>query len=337
MIQTSHKHYTRRLLSRRAVLKLAAISAFTLGAARHASAQPPFPNRPIRLVAPFSAGGALDLIARLVARCFTTQMGQACVVENMPGAAGVIGSKMVLKAVADGYTLLLGSTTTHGINPVLYRPPPYDAERDFAPISLIATIPHVLIVSPSLPVNNLADFIAYIKSHPGTAFGSAGIGSPHHLAGELLRKTFDADLVHVAYKGSSSALNDLMGGQFAFMSIEYTAAAEAIKAGRVKAIALAADKRLPGVDIPTYAEQGVKGIEITAWYALFAPAHTPQPIVEQLSAEVVKGLQTKEFRDTLSSQGATPVGGTPEQLASFVKSELELWSGLVKSSGATAG
>jgi tripartite-type tricarboxylate transporter receptor subunit TctC len=334
---TSHEHRTPPLVTRRKVLKLAALGALSLGATGQAYAQASFPDRPIRLVAPFAAGGALDLMARLTARCFTTQMGQSCIVENIPGAAGIIGSRMVLKAAPDGYTLLLGSTTTHGINPVLYRPPPYDPMRDFAPVSLIATIPHVLIVSPSLPVNNLADFIAYIKSHPGTAFGSAGVGSPHHLAGELLRKTFDADLVHVAYKGSSSALNDLMGGQFAFMSVEYTAAAEAIKAGKVKAIALASDKRLPGVDIPTYAEQGVKGIDITAWYALFAPAHTPAPIVERLSAEEVKGVQTKEFREALLSQGATPVGSTPEQLASFVKSELELWSGLVKSSGATAG
>jgi tripartite-type tricarboxylate transporter receptor subunit TctC len=308
-----------------------------LSASGPASAQPQgYPDKPIRIVAPFAPGGALDLIARGVSQRLQAQMGQPSFVDNRAGAAGIIGSQYVMNAPADGYTLLLGSTTTHGINPVLYKKPTYDAVKDFEPVSLIATIPHVLIVAPSFPANNLQEFIQYAKAHPGLAFGSAGIGSPHHLAGEMLRTAAGLDLIHVPYKGSGVALADLMGGQLSFMSIEYTAAAEYIKAGKVKAIAVAARSRIPGLDVATYAEQGMPDFVVTAWYAIYAPAKTPTAIVNRLSKEIAAGVAYPEFHDRLVALGAKPVGGTPEQLGTFTKQQLELWGKVIKTSGATA-
>jgi tripartite-type tricarboxylate transporter receptor subunit TctC len=295
-----------------------------------------YPDHPIRLVAPFSPGGALDLIARGVAQSLQTQMGQTVVVDNRPGAAGIIGSQAVMKSPADGYTLLLGSTTTHGINPVLYKTPTYDPLKDFESVSLLATIPHVLIVAPNFPANNLQEFIRYAKAHPGLAFGSAGIGSPHHLAGEMLRTSLGLDLIHVPYKGSAGALTDLIGGQLSFVSVEYTAAAAFIKSGKVKPLAVAAQNRIPGVDVPTYAEQGMPNFVVTAWYAIYAPAKTPDAIVNRLSREIATGLASPELHDRLISLGATPVGSRPEALREFTRQQLELWGKVVKSSGATA-
>jgi tripartite-type tricarboxylate transporter receptor subunit TctC len=307
--------------------------------ATSASAQPAadYPgDKPIKIVAPFVPGGALDFIARGVGTHIGQQMKATVIVENKPGAAGIIGSQSVMRSAPDGLTLLLGSTTTHGINPVLYKTKPYDAQKDFEPVSLIATIPHVLIVNPSLPVKNLQEFIAYAKSHKGMAFGSAGIGSPHHLAGEMLKSRAGLDVIHAPYKGSGAAMTDLMGGQIGFMSIEYTAAATNIKAGKLKALAVASDKRIPGLDVPTYAEQGMPDFEVTAWYALFAPAKTPKDITEKLAKEVNVAVKNPQFRDSLVSLGANPIGSTPAQLGAFVKKDMEQWTKVIKSSGATA-
>lgn len=293
-----------------------------------------YPTHPAKIIAPFAPGGALDMIARGVAQELTAQTGQTYMVDNKAGAAGMIGSAAVARSEPDGYTLLLGSTTTHGINPVLYKAPLY-APKDFAPVSLIATIPHVLIVNPELPVNNLQEFLAYAKSHKGMTFGSAGIGSPHHLAGELLKTSANLDLVHVPYKGSAPALAALMGNQIGFLSVEYTAAAAAIQGGRVKPIALASAERVPGIDVQTYKEQGMP-FEVTAWYAIYAPANTPTAIVNQLSQGIAKGLKEPAFRDRLIALGAVPIGSTPEEMAAFERKELVLWAKAVKESGATA-
>lgn len=310
-----------------------ALSPSALAQAQPAAA---YPDKPVKIVAPFTPGGALDFIARGVANRLNTQLNQSFVVENRPGAAGIIGTQSVMRSAPDGYTLLLGATTTHGINPTLYKTKPYDAIKDFEPVSLIATIPHVLIVHPSTPANNLQEFIKYARSKPGLAFGSAGIGSPHHLAGEMLKTRAGIDVIHAPYKGSGAAMTDLMGGQIGFMSIEYTAAATNIKAGKLKAIAIASDKRLPGLDVPTYAEQGMANFEVTAWYALFAPAKTPQPIVDKLAKEVNVAVNNAEFRNSLVSLGATPIGSTSAQLGAFVKKDLDQWAKVIQSSGATA-
>lgn len=295
-----------------------------------------YPDKPVKIVAPFVPGGALDFIARGVGTRLGEQMKGTFIVENKPGAAGIIGSQAVMRSPADGYTLLLGATTTHGINPVLYKTKPYDALKDFEPVSLIATIPHVLIVNPSLPVNNLQEFIAYAKKNKGLAFGSAGIGSPHHLAGEMLKSRAGLDVIHAPYKGSGAAMTDLMGGQIGFMSIEYTAAATNIKGGKLKALAVASEKRIPGLDVPTYAEQGMANFDVTAWYALFAPAKTPKDVVEKIAKEVGVAVANPSFRESLVSLGAQPVGSSPAQLGAFVKKDMEQWAKVIKSSGATA-
>lgn len=321
-------------MHRRLLLKLAAavLPVFCAGSGYAQS----YPTKPITLVAPFSAGGALDLIARSVAQKLNEEWGQSVVVDNKAGAAGIIGTQHVARAAPDGYTILLGATTTHGINPSLYQKLPYDAVKDFAPVSLIATIPHILVVNPSLPVNNLGEFIKYAKSKPGLAFGSAGIGSPHHLAGEMLKTQAKLDLQHIPYKGSAPAMVGVMSGELGFMSVEVTAAMPHIRSGKLRPIAVASATRIPGIDLPTFAESGMPGFEVTAWYAIFAPQGTPKEVVAKLNSGIAKAVTMKDVKEKFASLGAVPVGGTSDELASYVKAEISRWSAAVKSSGATA-
>jgi len=293
----------------------------------------PFPSRPITLVAPFSVGGALDLIARGVGQRLSETMGQSVVVDNRPGASGAIGSTVVARSAPDGYTLLLGATTTHGINPALNAKLGYDPVKDFTPISLVATIPHILVVNPSIPVNSLKEFVRLAKSKPGMAYGSAGNGSPHHLAGVMLGMMAGVDVVHVPYKGSGPAMADLIGGQLQFMSVELTAAEPHIKAGKLKALAIATPDRVQGVDLPTFSESGYPGFEVTAWYAVFGPHGMPEDVVTRLSREIAKGLESPELRDRLEKLGARPVGSSPRQLAAHVRSELDRWTRVVRTAG----
>ncbi|MBC7782175.1 MAG: tripartite tricarboxylate transporter substrate binding protein [Proteobacteria bacterium] len=294
-----------------------------------------YPVKTIRLVAPFAPGGALDLVARVVGQVLTEQLGQQVIVDNRAGAAGAIGSELVARAAPDGYTLLLGATTTHGINPVLQKLP-YDPLKDFAPVSLVATIPHVLVVNPTLPAATLAEFIKYAKGKPGLTYGSAGTGSPHHLAGEMLRLNAGLDLTHVPYKGSAPAMSDLIGGQLQFMSIELTAAVSQIKAGKLRALAIATARRVPGVDLPTFAEGGVAGFEVTAWYAVYAPAGTPRTSVDTLSRAIARGLASGEAKEKLGSLNAVTIGSTPDELTAHMKSELARWSKVIKTAGVKA-
>jgi len=287
------------------------------------------------MVAPFAPGGALDLVARVAAQVLTEQLGQPVIVDNRAGAAGAIGSELVARAAPDGYSLLLGATTTHGINPVLQKLS-YDPVRDFAPVSLVATIPHVLVVNPSLPVTSLPEFIKYARAKPGLNYGSAGTGSPHHLAGEMLRIASGLNLTHVPYKGSAPAMSDVIAGQLQFMSIELTAAVSQLKAGKLRAIAIATAKRVPGVDLPTVGESGVPGFEVTAWYAVYAPARTPRNVVDTLSKAIARGLGSGEAREKLASLNAVTVGSTPEELTVHMRSELARWSKVIKTAGVKA-
>jgi tripartite-type tricarboxylate transporter receptor subunit TctC len=284
-----------------------------------------FPNKPIRLIAPFPPGGEIDLVARGIGAKMTESLGQSVVVENISGAAGSIGSERVAKAAPDGYTLLVGATTTHGINPALNPKLNYDAVKDFTPISLVTTIPQVLVVHPGVPVNTLAEFVQFAKSKPGLPYGSAGNGSPHHLAGALFSNLAGFNATHVPYKGVGPSLVDLVSGQIAFMSVGITAADPHIKAGKLRPLALAAPARLPGMDIPTFAEQGYKGFEVMAWYAIFGPAGMPADVTARLSAEVAKATNSPDFRDRLKSMGATPVGSSSQQLAAHVRAEIDRW------------
>ena len=290
-----------------------------------------YPSKPIRLIAPFAPGGALDLIARGVGAKLSDSLGQPVVVENKAGASGAIGSEAVAKAAPDGYTLLLGATTTHGINPA-FNPKslPYDAVRDFTPVSLVATIPHALIVNPNLGVNSVKDLVALGKQR-SLNYGSAGNGSPHHLAAELFKSLSGIQAVHVPYKGSGPALADLMAGNIDFISVEYTAAEPHVKNGKLKALALATAKRVPGIDLPTVAEAGYPGFEVTSWYAIFGPAGMPEAITSKLSAEIHKAVTATDLRERLQGLGTTPIGSSSEELAAFQRADIERWTKVVKS------
>ncbi|MGV3655782.1 MAG: Bug family tripartite tricarboxylate transporter substrate binding protein [Noviherbaspirillum sp.] len=320
-------------MHRRLILKLAAAALPLLTAAAPSMAQQ-FPERPITLVAPFSPGGALDLIARALAQKMNEDFGQSVIVDNRAGAAGIIGSQYVARAEPDGYTILLGATTTHGINPSLYPKLPYDAVKDFAPVSLIATIPHMLVANPNAPFNDLQGLLKYGKP---MSFGSAGIGSPHHLAGEMIKAQTKIDIQHVPYKGSGPAMTAVMSGELEFMSTEVAAAMPHIKAGKLKPIAVAAATRSPSLpDVPTFAEQGMPGFEVTAWYAIFAPKNTPKDVVEKLNRSLAKAVRQPDVQQKFATLGATPIGGTPDELAVFMKKQIALWAAAVKASGATA-
>ncbi|MFW7344539.1 MAG: Bug family tripartite tricarboxylate transporter substrate binding protein [Pigmentiphaga sp.] len=313
---------------RRFILKFAA-AFFVLFAAGGAACADDYPSRPITLVAPFPPGGALDLIARALAQKLQEQWGQTVVVDNRSGAAGIIGSTQVARSTPDGYTILLGATTTHGINPSLYKSLQYDAVADFEPVSLVATIPHLLVVNPGLPVHTFGDFVKLAKEKT-LPFGSAGIGSPHHLAGEMLKSQLHLNLQHIPYKGSAPAMTAVMSGETAFMSVEVTAASQYIKAGKMRPIAVAAAKRLPTIDVPTFAEVGLPGFEVTAWYAIFAPKGTPRPIVDKLSQALAKAVHAKDVQTRFASLDATPVGSTPDELRRYVDSEIKRWALAVK-------
>jgi tripartite-type tricarboxylate transporter receptor subunit TctC len=307
--------------------------AFLLIAFSTAAFAQPFPNKPVRLIAPFTAGGALDLIARGLAAKLTESLGQLVIVENRAGASGAIGSEAVARSAPDGYTVLLGATTTHGVNPA-FNPKgvPYDPVKDFTPISLVATIPHVLVINPQLPVNSVQDLVRLGKSR-SLNYGSAGNGSPHHLAAELFKSMSGIDAVHVPYKGSGPALADLIAGTVQFMSVEYTAAEPHAKSDKLKLLALATAQRQPGIDLPTVAESGYPGFEVTSWYAIFGPAGMPQDVTAKLSTEIHKAVTETDLRDRLKSLGTTPIGSTPQVLAAHVRSELDRWTKVVKTAG----
>jgi tripartite-type tricarboxylate transporter receptor subunit TctC len=308
--------------------------AFLLLAFSSAALAQAYPSKPIRLIAPFAAGGALDLIARGLGAKLSEAMGQPVVVENRAGASGAIGSEAVARSAPDGYTLLLGATTTHGVNPA-FNPKgvPYNPVRDFTPVSLVATIPHAIVINPKLNVRSIEDLVRLAKAGQPLNYGSAGNGSPHHLAAELFASMAGIHVVHVPYKGSGPALADLMSGNLQFISVEYTAAEPHVKSGKLRALATATAERVPGVDLPTVAEAGYKGFEVTSWYAIFGPAGMPEELTARLSGEIHKAVIETDLRDRLRGLGTTPIGSTPQVLAAHVRSELERWSNVVKTAG----
>jgi len=294
-----------------------------------------YPSRPIRLVVPFPAGGTTDILAREAAQKLTEVLGQAVVVDNRPGAAGNIGSDLVAKSAPDGYTLLMGTVGTHAINPSLYSKMPYDHVKDFAPVVLVAGVPNVLVVNPTLPVNSVADLIKLAKDKPGQInFASSGSGTSIHLSGELFKTMAGVDMTHVPYKGSSPALTDLIGGQVQIMFDNLPSALPQIKGGRLRAIAVTSLKRAPVLpDIPTINESGLPGFEASSWFGVLAPAGTPAAIVARINTEVNKWLQSADAREKLLGQGAEAAGGSPEQFGNFIRAESEKWAKVVKFSG----
>jgi tripartite-type tricarboxylate transporter receptor subunit TctC len=289
-----------------------------------------YPNRPIRFVVPFPPGGATDVMARTLAARLHESLGQPVVVENRAGAAGAIGSEAVAKAPADGYTVLLGTISTHGTGPAVNPKLPYDVNKDFTAISLLAHAPLVLLVHPEVPVQSLQDFLRLARSGQPPAYGSNGNGSYNHLAVELLKGLANVDLLHVPYKGAGPAIQDLMAGQIKFGAHDIAGVAPHIRSGKLKALAVASKQRVPGLDVPTTAESGIADFEVTAWYALFGPPGVPAPVLSRLHGAVAKGVASAEMQQVLNNMNAIPVGDSPAQLDAFVRSEVTRWSSVAK-------
>jgi len=296
-----------------------------------------YPDKSIRLVVPFPAGGPTDMVARPLAQFLGEQLKQTVVVDNRGGAGGSIGAEVVAKAPADGYTLLMATVGTQAINATLYRKLGYDPVKDFTPISLVAAAPVALVVNPSVPVSSVAELIALAKSKPGSLnFGSAGNGTPGHLTGEMFRAATGIDLKHVPYKGSAPALSDLLGGQIQIMFDPLQSVLAQVRAGRLKLLAISSKTRSSAApDVPTFAEAGLKDFEATAWWAVFAPASLPPAIAARLNTSINAVVNSSAFRALLEPQGVTVLGDSREALAQFQRSEIDKWGKAVRASGAS--
>jgi tripartite-type tricarboxylate transporter receptor subunit TctC len=312
--------------------------ALVLAAMTTAVGAQSYPTKPIRLVVPFPAGGTTDILARAAAQKLSEALGQQVIVDNRPGAGGNIGSDIVAKSAPDGYTLLMGTVGTHAINPSLYSKMPYDHIKDFVPVVLVAGVPNVLVVTPSLPVNSVQELIKLAKDKPGSInFASSGSGTSIHLSGELFKTMTGLEMTHVPYKGSSPALTDLMGGQVQIMFDNLPSALPQIKGGKLRAIAVTSKARAPALpDIPTMAESGMPGFEAYSWFGVLAPAGTPAAVVTRINSEVNKWLQSPEAREQMLAQGAEAAGGSPQQFSAHIQTETEKWAKVVKASGAKA-
>jgi len=326
---------TRRI---RFSLALACATALATAMALPVSAQAPgaYPNRPVKLVVPFPPGGPLDIAGRAIADRLSQAWGQSVVVDNRPGAGGNIGADLVAKSPPDGYTILMGALSTHAVNPSLYAKMPYDAVKDFAPITLVAVTPNVLVVNTALPVSSAKEFIAYAKANSGRlAFGSGSNGSAGHLAGELFKVETGTEIIHVPYKGGAPATQALLAGDTQFMFDNLANAMPQVKAGKLKALAVTtAERSKLAPDLPTMAEAGLPGFDISTWFGLFAPAGTPRDIIAKWNVEITKILNSPEMRERLVAQGAEPAPMTPDQFAAFVQSEIPKYARIVKASGA---
>jgi tripartite-type tricarboxylate transporter receptor subunit TctC len=308
--------------------------AMALGVAAYAgSAQAqPFPNRPIKIVVPYSAGGSSDSTARLVAEGLTARFGHQVIVENRPGAAGNIGTQAVAQAKPDGYTLLLGYDGTLTINPWVYAKNPFDPIKDFAPVTKVVDSTLLLIANPALPANSVKDLIALAKSAPGTlSYGTSGIGSTPHLATELMNLQFGIDLRHIPYSGGSAAMPALMGNHIQLVYTAVGTAGSFVKSGKVKALGVSSARRSAALpEVPTFSEAGVPGFELTSWFGILAPAKTPPAIVEQLRNEIKAVIETPAIRDKLIALGLDPVGGTPAEFGAQIRDDLARWEAVVK-------
>jgi len=295
-----------------------------------------YPSRPIRFVVPYPAGGPLDTVARLLGQKVSESMKQPIIVDNRPGAGGNIGADFVAKSAPDGYTILMGAVATHAINPTLYSHIPYDPVADFMPITQVASTPNVLVVNPSVPAKDVREFIAYAKANPGRLnFGSGSTGSAGHLAGELFKTMAGVDMTHVPYKGAGPAMQDLVAGQIQLMFDNLASSLGQIRAGKVRALAVTTAKRTSlAPELPTIAESGLPGFDINTWFGVFAPAKTPQPVVDRLYTEFTRALAMPDVRQKMIDLGAEPVGNKPAEFAAYIRSEKDKYARVIRASGA---
>jgi tripartite-type tricarboxylate transporter receptor subunit TctC len=321
-------------------LRAALLTCAMLVASPYASAQA-WPTRPVRIVVPFAAGGTTDILARALAPELAKAFGQNFIVENKPGAGGNVGADIVAKAAPDGYTLVMGTVGTQAINPALYPKMPYDAAKDFAPITLVAGVPNVLVVNPAgaaaKGITNVRSLIAYARAHPGTLnMASSGNGTSIHLSGELFKTMTGTYMVHFPYKGSGPALLDLMGGTMDLMFDNLPSSLPQIRAGKLLALAVTSAERSAALpDVPTIAEAGsLKGFEASSWFGLLAPAGTPADIVNRVQQETAKALASPALKERLRSQGAIPSGMSAAEFSRFIAAETKKWAQVVKASGA---
>jgi tripartite-type tricarboxylate transporter receptor subunit TctC len=300
------------------------------------AAEQGYPSKPIRLVVPFPAGGSLDVVARAIGQKLTEAWGQPVVIDNRPGAGGNIGADLVAKSAPDGYTILEGALSTHAVNVSLYNKMPYDPIKDFAPITLVAVTPNVLVLNASYPVNSVPELLAYARANPGKlSFGSGSNGSAGHLAGELFKTEAGVDMVHIPYKGGAPALQALLAGDTQLMFDNLANSAAQLKAGKLKALAVTTAKRsslMP--ELPTLSETGLPGFDIYTWWGFMAPAGTPKEIVAKWNAEVTRILNSPEMKAFFAQQGAEPAPDSPEQFAALIRSEISKYAKIVKQSGA---
>ena len=328
-------------MSRLAVAVLAAsfFSTAVFAQAASTGSGQAYPVKSIRFIVPFAAGGGNDNVARLVGKRLADSLGQPVVIDNRPGAGGVLGAELAAKAAPDGYTLFLGGVGSHAINPNLHERLPYDPIKDFAPIVLLASAPLILVVHPSVPADSIREFIALARSNTALArskpgqlnYASNGNGSSSHLAAVMFEVMAGVSMVHVPYKGLSPALTDLLSGRVQLMFSSVVAILPHIKAGKLRGLAVTAGKRLSSMpELPTVAESGLTGYEASSWYGVLAPAGTPGEIVAKLNAGMVKALEQPEVRNSLLAEGAEPVGGTPEQFAAHIRSEMERLGKLIR-------
>ncbi|MDI9332885.1 MAG: tripartite tricarboxylate transporter substrate binding protein [Cytophagales bacterium] len=326
--------------TKREILK-ASLGLLAITSGSHVLAQAAWPSKPVRIVVPFAAGGTTDILARAIAPELTKAFGQSFYIENKAGAGGNLGADMVAKSPNDGYTLLMGTVGTHGINRALYPRLPYDPFKDFAPITLVAAVPNVMVMNAekakTLGINNVLDFIAYAKVNPGKLnMASSGNGTSIHLAGELFKSRTGTFMLHFPYRGSGPALLDMLGGSMDVMFDNLPSALPHIKSGKLKAFAVTSSQRSSALpEVPTIEEAGkLKGFEASSWFGLLAPAGTPASTINRIQQEVAKSLNTPEIKEKLVAQGAIPSGNTPAQFAALIDSEHKKWADVVRTSGA---
>lgn len=300
-----------------------------------AAAAQPYPSRPVRVVVPFAAGSTTDTVTRAVGVKLAEALGQPVVVDNRAGASGAIAADHVAKSPPDGYTVLVGTTSTHVIVPLTAEKVSYDAQKDFAPVSLLALSPNLLIVSPALPVATVKDFVAYAKARPGQLnFASSGNGSITHLFGELFNAAAGIQATHVPYKTGMLAMPDVMSGQIGYQIDSIVWSLPQVRAGKIKALAITTARRSPlAPDLPTVAESGYPGFEAVTWLGIFAPAGTPGPVVDKLSGELRRTLESREMKDTIAKLGAEAVASTPQELERLVQEETPKWGSVIRKVG----